>query len=176
MPITATYTYTLADFLALQSVIRSRQRFGYATLHVYAGLAIAAGIVIAAFGMATFGNRRLSFDATTISGLLTVVVIALVVIEVLMRVPFIANSSYKNQSVADQAFTFLIHDAGLTISGKDQAGEWKWSAVKAVEQYRDTIFLMVSDQQAILLPARAFTTPADYQAALALARLKVPAA
>jgi hypothetical protein len=167
----ARYTFTLLDYRAIYRAVASRHRFGRYTTHLYLALYLAAMVVVFEIGMPVVLGAP--FELPTAQALAFhggIIVVFLVIYEVLLRWPWLMSWQYQRLAIADQPVTLRLGPDGIDTSSPGLTGRLEWPAIRALVAGPDQFVLLISRMEGIVLPKRGFDTPADYEAALALAR------
>jgi hypothetical protein len=86
-----------------------------------------------------------------------------------------ARRLYKTLSSAGQAITGRLDAAGAHTAMQGVQSSLDWSIVQRLILTEDHLFLVFSKREALVIPKRAFQSPAALDEALALVRSKVPA-
>lgn len=82
---------------------------------------------------------------------------------------------YSGYAIADRELDMELDEAGLRISGPGRETRLEWRLVQRAVTSKDYLFLAISRREALVLPARAFASPAAFAAATTYARARIAA-
>ena len=176
-----TYQMTRADYQAMVQAVMHQARW-YRVVVVVGCLS--AWIAIALYGAKSM-DQFWNFLAFVFQGRAAwSLYVTLAVLPILAfwdhLFAFAASFSFNKNALAKTPTTVRASGDDIVLSLDNISSTLTWSAITKVIETRKRVLLMVSTQQAVILPRRAFATQTDYLAArdfaLAHVDLEVPVA
>lgn len=161
-PFRVTYTWTLEDFNVLCDAYTrlTKGRRGTRAVHfVIDGLLL----VCAAF-FAWTGDWLLA-------AYFAMLLLLLICLEFLVK-PWLRRRQFDNQHLGDNPITFTADEDGMTTSSALGDGRHFWKAIRHVDDLPEHVILWPNNRMGFLVPKRAFASPQDADAFVALAKEK----
>ncbi len=176
MPFTARYVFSLEDYKTLTSAVKSQSRFG-----LWPVRAIALAVMLLMWGVpylqaSLAGDpKRVALWPGLASDVLPIVLMYAVWEALMFRTSLVARLSFKQCSLAEKEVTYRLGETGVSFTTDSLRGEYDWPAVKSVIARPAAAVLLIGKRQGIVLPARAFASQEEFEAAANFARAKVAA-
>lgn len=174
----ARYRFSREDYLALMEAMKPKSRglrailaVGWVLLFVLViGLSCASWeqFVEAMADLVTMNEVPMIFYLMIGLGL---VVIAFLPSLTMLR----AMRLYSGYAIADREVEMELSEAGLRISGPGRETRLDWALVQRAIVRKNYLFLALSRREALVLPRRAFASPAEFVGATAYARARIVA-
>ncbi len=177
MPPTARYVFSYEDYMTLLEAIRLRGRFGFWPFRIFI-VAIALFIWLFPYVHARVTGQPvpslLAFDWEAATGFLVWAGL-LLMLEVLLRAPFLYRRAFRRYSAAGQTLTYRLDETGVSWTRDGMRGEFDWHVFKRLTVTADAAVLLIGRNEGMVLPARAFASAQEFEAAVGFIRVKVPA-
>lgn len=171
--ITANYTYTFERFFMLTRARRQRDRTWWMTPYtvgpVLAAIVLLAGVWHDGKLAAMTANTR---SIGTLLAMIAATMLAMCVIVFLVDLLFdkiIYRLVFKRYASANKQIHFEIDNAGVQWTAEHLSGQLGWAAIKSITVLSDgtAAVAWLGKIEGLLLPADAFASRAEFDAAIA---------
>jgi hypothetical protein len=173
MQFTARYVFSVEDYATLLDAVRSQRPYARWMIRLMFIALIFALWAIPSFSANEPDHWKSVWEFA--AGLIPLAIIYIAWELLLVRSFLSSRLSFKQCSLAGQTLSYELGEKGVTWTREHMRGEFAWPAVGALAVKQAAVVLLFGKRQGIVLPAHAFASQAEFEAAANFVRAKVGA-
>jgi YcxB-like protein len=168
---TATYTFDFRDYRSMERGLSTRLRFGWLWKYLFFGW------VFALAWFYFYDNHiygLITKHSNTNSQLIALSALSAGCVVILLATLLRAFEQFSfKRSLAGKQFIYAIKPQWIKWSCGDLSGTTEWHTVKTVVKRPESLVLLIDRNEVIVLPARAFASALEFEAATEFAATRV---